>query len=274
MTKRCSLSRFSTYAVGYVLAALWIVPLLWMTLVALKPYTTAINDILPLLKPPFTLDNFRRVLAESSILTWMLNSIVVSGVITVLTIVLTSMAAYALSALPFKGSGWVYWLIIAGMMIPIEAMVVPLYMTMDDLDLIDTRAALILPGIAAPLGVIILKQFFDAVPKDLINAAVMDGAGPWRIYWHIFVPLSKSSMAALGIFTFLNSWNSFLWPYLSINSEEVMTIPIGVPLFQGGFSTEMTRPMAANVIASVPVLLAFVLFQRHIVKGVAMTGIK
>ncbi len=147
-------------------------------------------------------------------------------------------------------------------------------MTMDDLDLIDTRTALILPGIAAPLGVIILKQFYDAIPKDLINAAVMDGAGPWRIFWNIFVPLSRSSMAALAIFTFLNAWNSFLWPYLSINSEEVMTIPIGVPLFQGSFSTEMTRPMAANVIASIPVLVAFIVFQRHIVKGVAMTGIK
>lgn len=274
MAKTLSVGRASTYLFGYVLAALWLVPLLWMTLVALKPYTTAISDVLPLLKPPFTLDNFYQVIAGSSILTWMFNSILVSTVITVLTLALTSMAAYALSALPFKGGSWLYWLIIAGMMIPIEAMVVPLYMTMDDLDLIDTHSALIIPGIAAPLGVIILKQFYDAVPKDLINAAIMDGAGPWRIYWNIFVPLSKSSMAALAIFTFLNSWNSFLWPYLSISSEEVMTIPIGVPLFQGSFSTEMTRPMAANVIASVPVLLAFVIFQRHIVKGVAMTGIK
>lgn len=274
MVKRMGWARIFTYASGYILAALWIVPLAWMTLVALKPYTTAVNDILPLLKPPFTLDNFRQILAGSSILTWMFNSILVSALITVLTLALTSMAAFALSVLPFRGSGWVYWLIIAGMMIPIEAMVVPLYMTMDDLNLIDTHTALILPGIAAPLGVIILKQFYDAIPKDLINAAVMDGAGPWHVFWHVFVPLSKSSMAALAIFTFLNSWNSFLWPYLCINTEEVMTIPIGVPLFQGSFSTEMTRPMAANVIASIPVLLAFILFQRHIVKGVAMTGIK
>ena len=274
MHGKLTLSRLGTYLIGYGLAALWLVPLAWMFLTSLKPANTAINDIGPLFKPPFTLDNFRYVLGGSSILSWTLNSVIVSSVVTIGVLVFTSLAAYALSTMRFRGRRFLYWLIIAGMMIPIEATVVSLYMTMNDLDLIDTHAALILPGLAAPLGVVILKQFFDAIPEDLFSAAVMDGAGPWRVYWDICIPLSKSSLAALAIFTFLSSWNSFLWPYLAISTEEMMTLPIGVPLFQGSFQTETTRPMAANLLASLPVIVAFILFQRHIVKGVAMTGIK
>ncbi len=274
MTRRFTVGRLATYCVGYGLAALWLVPLGWMFLTSLKPANVAINDIAPLFKPPFTLDNFRYVLGGSSILRWTLNSVVVSSAVTLGILAFTSLAAFALSAMRFRGRRLLYWLIIAGMMIPIEATVVSLYMTMNELDLIDTRAALILPGLAAPLGVVVLKQFFDAIPEDLVSAAVMDGAGAWRIYRDIFLPLSKSSLAALAIFTFLSSWNSFLWPYLAISTEEMMTLPIGVPLFQGSFQTETTRPMAANLLASLPVIVAFLLFQRHIVKGVAMTGIK
>lgn len=267
-------ARMLTYAAALFAVFLWFVPLLWMVLVSIKPPGTPVDDVAGLFRPPFTFENLDAVLSSSQLWRWLFNSMVVSTTTTVGILVLTSLAAYSLSALRFRGKNLVYWLIIAGMMVPVEAIIIPLYMMMNDLGQIDTYAGLILPGLAAPLGVILLKQFFDAIPKDLIDAARMDGAGALRIYFDVFLPLSKSSMAALAIFTFLSSWNSFLWPYLSIISEEMMTLPIGVPLFQSGYSMELTRPMAANFLASVPVIIVFILFQRHIIKGVTMTGIK
>lgn len=272
--KEMTPGRILTYAVALFALFLWFAPILWMVLVSLKPPGTPVDDLAVLFSHPFTLENITAVLESSQLWRWLGNSMLVSGITTVGIIVLTSLAAYALSALKFRGKDLVYWLIIAGMAVPIEAMIIPLYMMMNDIGQIDTYASLILPGLAAPLGVILLKQFFDAIPKDLIDAAHMDGAGRVRIYWEIYLPLSRSSMAALAIFTFLASWNSFLWPYLAIVSEEMMTLPIGVPLFQSGYSMELTRPMAANFLASLPVIAVFIILQRHIIKGVAMTGIK
>lgn len=272
--KKVGRGRILTYAVALLALFLWFAPILWMVLVSLKPPGTSVDDLGVLFAPPFSLENIMSVLESSQLWRWLGNSMLVSTITTIGVIVLTSMAAYALSALNFRGRSLVYWLVIAGMMVPIEAMIIPLYMMMNDMGQIDTYASLVLPGLAAPLGVILLKQFFDAIPKDLTDAARMDGAGALRVYWEVYLPLSRSSMAALAIFTFLASWNSFLWPYLAIVSEEMMTLPIGVPLFQSGYSMELTRPMAANLLASLPVIIVFILFQRHIIKGVAMTGIK
>ena len=274
MKRKTVRGRKLVYAAAVAALLLWFAPVLWMLLVSVKPSGTPVDDLGVLFTPPFTTDNLAAVLESSKMWRWLGNSMLVSTVTTVGTLVLTSLAAYSLSALRFRGRNLVYWLVIAGMMIPVEAMIIPLYMMMNDLGQIDTYAGLILPGLAAPLGVILLKQFFDAIPKDLVDAARMDGAGAMRVYWEVFLPLSRSSMAALAIFTFLASWNSFLWPYLSILSEEMMTLPIGVPLFQSGYSQELTRPMAANFLASLPVIIVFILFQRHIIKGIAMTGIK
>lgn len=272
--RRMSLGRTFVYAFSYLLLLVWLTPLVWMALTALKPAGTAIENFLVLLRGPYTLENFEFVLGSSSLYRWLFNSILISSVTTAGTLVMTSLAAYALSALDFDGKRWLYWVIIGGMMVPMEATIVSLYLLMNDLNLLGGYWCLILPGWTMPLGVVMLKQFFDAIPRDLVNAARMDGAGKWRIYWNVFMPLSRSSMAALAIFTFLSSWNNFLWPYLAVLDEKMLTMPIGIPLFQSTYTTEIARPMAANFLASLPVLVAFILFQRHIIKGVSMTGIK
>ena len=268
------LRRFLLYVLSYALLLVWIIPLLWMTLTAMKPEGSSFLDVWALFQPPYTWENFIFVMSSSNIWRWLWNSALVAVITTLGTLLLTSLAAYALSGLDFRGRNFIYWLVIAGMMIPVEAIIIPMYKMMVEWGLVDTYSALILPGIAAPLGVILLKQFFDAIPRDLVSAARMDGAGHWTIYFRIFLPLSRSAMASLAIFTFLASWNSYLWPYLAMNSEEMMTLPVGVPLFQSAYTMELARPMAANLLASLPVLLAFLLFQRHIIKGIAMTGIK
>lgn len=272
--KKSSLGRKLLYVFAFFCVLLWLTPILWMFLTAFTPRGGAVTVISELFAPPFSLANFEYVLTNSMIWRWTFNSLFVATITTVLTIILTSLAAFALSKLKFKGRNIVFWIIIAGLMVPVEAMIIPLFQVMIDLNLLNTYGALILPNLALPLGVFILKQFYDGVPNELMEAARIDGASLLRIYWNIFLPLSKSSMAALGIFTFIMSWNDFLWPFLAVNNEAMFTLPVAIPTFQSAYSSELMIPMAANVLASVPAIIVFVLFQRHIIQGVAMTGIK
>ncbi len=269
-----SIGRFMLYLISFATVSIWLLPLLWMILTSIKPDGTPVTILTELIKPPFTLDNFRFVTGNASVWRWTWNSTVIATLTTIGTLMLTSMAAFALSRMHFRGKTAVFWLIIAGLMVPTEATIIPLFQMMIDNGLVNSYRSIIFPSLAAPLGVLILKQFYDGIPNELVDAARIDGAGFTRIFFNIFVPLSRSAMAALAIFTFISSWNNFLWPYLAISSEEMMTLPIGIPLFQGSYQQEMTVPMAANVLASFPVIIVFILFQRHIIKGITMTGIK
>lgn len=262
------------YIISYSTVLIWLVPMLWMVITAIKPDGSPVTVLTELIKPPFTMDNYRFVSENASIWRWTWNSVYIAIVTTALTLLMTSMAAYVLSRIPFKGNKLVFWIIIAGLMVPTEATIVPLFLMMVDNGLVNSYSSIIFPSVAAPLGVLILKQFYDAIPKELVEAAEMDGANKLRIWWSIFLPLSRSSMAALGIFTFISSWNNFLWPFLTITDEKMMTLPIGIPLFQSGYAAELTIPMAANMLASLPALIVFILFQKHIIKGITMTGIK
>ncbi|ALC92684.1 sugar ABC transporter permease [Bacillus sp. FJAT-18017] len=259
---------------SYALVLIWVIPIIWMLITSLKPGGTAVTILSELFKPPFTFANYEYVLTNASIWRWTWNSLYIAVVTTVLTLILTSLAAFALSRLQFKGRQIIFWLIIAGLMVPVEAKIVPLFQIMVDFGLINSYSSIILPALAAPLGVFMLKQFYDAIPNDLIEAARIDGANWLRIYWSIFLPLSRSSMAALGIFTFVTSWNNFLWPFLAVNEEKMFTLPVAIPTFQSAYTAELMIPMAANMLASLPAIIVFILFQRHIIKGITMTGIK
>ena len=159
-------------------------------------------------------------------------------------------------------------------MVPLEAELIPLYQTMVDFGLVNQYASLILPSLAGPFGVFVLKQFFDGIPRELAEAARIDGAGVVRIYLNIFLPLGQSALVAVLIFTFIGSWNSYIWPFMAITSEKMMTVPIGLPMFQSFLGSDKTVPMAANFFASIPAIVIFLLCQKHIIKGVAMSGLK
>jgi multiple sugar transport system permease protein len=272
--QRMPMTRLLLYLVGYGTIAIWLAPLFWMAFTSIKPDGSPVTVLSVLMKPPFTLDNFFYVTSTASLWRWTWNSTVIAVLTTIGTLAITSMAAFALSRLTFRGKTFVFWLIIAGLMVPTEATIIPLFQMMIDNGMVNSYSSIIFPSLAAPLGVMILKQFYDGIPNDLVEAAKMDGANLARIFFNIFIPLSRSAMAALAIFTFISSWNNFLWPFLAINSEEMMTLPVGIPLFQGSHAQELTIPMAANVLASLPAILVFVIFQKHIIKGITMTGIK
>lgn len=272
--KKLTPGRVILYIVAYGCALLWLFPIVWMFISSLKKVGSPVSVITEAFSPPFTIQNFSIIAEKAPIWTWTFNSMFIAITVTVGTIILTSMAAYAISKLKFKGQGFVLILIMAGMMIPIEAIIIPLYRTMTDLGLLNTYLGLMLPSLAAPLGVLIMKQYYDSIPNELIEAARIDGANVFQIWLKICLPLARSTMAAVGIFTFTNSWNNFLWPFLSITSEKMMTLPVGIPQFQGANLSEFVLPMTASVVATIPALIIFIIFQKQIVQGVAMTGIK
>lgn len=260
--------------IGFVIALAFILPIIWMIFVSIKPNGFTTTDVIRWFTPPFTISNYVDILVDSLIIRWTFNSFIIALITTILTLIITSLAAFAFSQMKFRFKKTLFIFFLLGLMIPGEATIIPLYEIVKSLNLIDTYAGIILPGIASSLGVIILKSFFDGVPKEVIESAIMDGCSKWKLFYKIVLPLAKPAVAAIGIFTFIGSWNNFLWPYLSILSEDLYTLPVGIPVFNATYSQAYVLPMTANAIASIPVIIAFLIFEKQIVKGISFTGIK
>jgi multiple sugar transport system permease protein len=266
------------FGVLLVAAIIWLIPLLWAVDTALKPedQTTTI----PITWIPegglsgFTLESFWQVLTAGGLLRWYFNSALTSSIITVAVVLLTSLAAFGLSRVPFRGRTVLFWVIIAGLMIPPQILIVPLFMEMDALGFVDTYQGIILPQIASPLGVFIFKQFFDGIPPDLEEAAIVDGASRFRVYWQVWMPLARPAIAAVGIFTFVLSWNNFIWPFVVVTNTDMMTIPVGLATVQTSYGLRYADIMASAVLGGLPLLIVFLFFQRQIVQGIASTGLK
>ena len=277
-SKRPSSRRVSASAIYHVLmivaSIVWLIPALWMVSLALTPNSMLAAETTGLIPPAVTFDNFIGVMQVGLTPRWFLNSFIVSVVTTVVTVILCAMAGYAFAKIDFPGKVFIYASVLAGLMIPKEAMFIPLFTMFADLDLHNSYEALILPRLAAPLGVFLMTQFFSKVPDEVEEAARIDGAGPWRTFYSIMLPLARPSMVALGIFTFVQTWNDYLWPLVSATQREMFTITTGLASLQGNFAqaTELGSLMARGVMGSLPLLIIFVLFQRHLIRGIALTS--
>ncbi|WP_188455838.1 carbohydrate ABC transporter permease [Virgibacillus oceani] len=260
--------------VGIIIALLFLIPIIWMLFVSLKPDGYSTTNPLDWFMPPYTFENYTNIIEDTLILRWVWNSLIVGVITTILTLIITALAAFAISQMKFRFKKIIFVFFLLGLMIPGEATIIPLYEIVKNLGLIDSYAGLILPMIASPLGVIILKSFFDGVPKEIIESAVMDGCSHFKLFYKIVLPLAKPALAAIAIFTFIGSWNNFLWPYLSILSETLYTLPVGLPVFNSAYSQAYVLPMTANAVASIPVIIVFLIFEKQIVKGISFTGIK
>jgi len=258
----------------FVAILIWVVPFAWAIDTAFKPESETTTVPVSWLPTHWTWDAFTSVLSAGSLPRWFFNSLLTSVTITVVTVLFSSMAAFSISRVPFRGRNLVFWLIMAGIMVPTEALIVPLFMEINSFHMINTYWAIILPQLASPIAVFIFKQFFDGVPHELEEAAVLDGASRFRIYWQIWMPLSRPAIAAVTIFTFISSWNNFLWPLIAITGTDMMTIPVGVATVQSAYGVHYAQIMATSVLAALPLILLFVFFQRQIVQGIASTGIK
>ncbi|OEH56265.1 sugar ABC transporter permease [Oceanobacillus sp. E9] len=259
---------------GVIVSLLFLIPIIWMLFVSIKPDNFSTSNPVEWFLPPYTITNYIDIVMDSLILRWLFNSFFVAFITTILTLIITSFAAFAISQMKFRFKNFIFIFFLLGLMIPGEATIIPLYEIVKSMGLIDSYTGLILPMIASPLGVIILKSFFDGIPKEVIESATIDGCSYFRLYYKIVLPLAKPALAAIGIFTFIGSWNNFLWPYLSILSETLYTLPVGLPVFNSTYSQAYVLPMTANAIASIPVIIAFLIFEKQIVKGISFTGIK
>ncbi|WP_273841776.1 carbohydrate ABC transporter permease [Rubrobacter calidifluminis] len=263
-----------TYAVLSVLAAAWLLPLAWAVDTALKPESETTKTPITWASSHFNLNAFRQVIEAGDILRWYANSALVSIVVTVFVVLLASLAAYALSRIPFRGRTVLFWVVLAGLMIPPQVLIVPLFSEMQAVGFVNTYQGIILPQLPSALAVFILKVFFDGIPRELEESALVDGASRLRIYWQIWMPLARPALAAVAIFTFVGSWNYFIWPLIVVTSTDMMTIPLGLSTVQSAFGIHYAQIMASAVLGGLPLLVAFIFFQRQIVEGIANTGLK
>jgi len=255
-------------------ALLWIIPMIWMLVLAVTPNTILQENPTILIPRSPTLANFVSIFQVGLTTRWFMNSVIVTGVTTVLTIVLQAMAAYAVAKIPFRGKTIVYPTLLAGMMVPKEAMFIPLFLMFAEVRMHNTYLALVLPRVAIPLGVFLVTQFMMAIPREVEEATEIDGAGRWTIFWRIIMPMSRPALTALAVFTFILTWNDYLWPLVSATEKEMFTITTGLASLQGNFAqaTELGSLMARGVIAALPLMILFLLFQRNLIRGISMTS--
>jgi len=252
-----------------------VVPFVWMLLGSLKTQSE-LSQVPPTWLPADpTFDNYSRMWNRLDFPRFFLNSAVIAGAITVANLVFTSMVGYALAKLRFAGRDQLFLLVLGTLLVPTSVTMVPLFVLISKLGLLDTYWAVILPSAAAPVGVFLMRQFMLSIPDDLIEAARVDGASEWFIFWRIAMPLSVPALAANAIITFLPAWNALLWPLIVLQSQDKYTLPVALAIFaKGQFQADYGLLMAGSVVLVVPVILLFLLLQKRFTQSVAMTGIK
>lgn len=255
-----------------VLALLTVTPLLWMVSGAFKGPGEIFNPSLIPESP--TLGNFVYVFTEVPFLRYMFNSFFVAGTVTVLALWFHSMAAYALARLQFPGRDIIFFAIFATLLVAVPIILVPLFILVREMGMINSYAGLIIPPIFNAFGIFLLRQFYMGLPKDLEEAAQIDGCGYWGVYWHVILPLSRPILAALAVFFFLANWNSFLWPLTITNDQELWMIQVAIASFQTQYAGAWNYIMAAATVAAIPTMALFFVFQRQLVESIKTSGMK
>ncbi len=251
---------------------LTIFPFLWMVATSFKPGWDIYN--LSLIPSAPTLVNYATLFQESIFPRWFLNSLMIALTVTFSVLFFDSLAGYTLSKFRFKGKEVIFILILSTMMIPTEMLVIPWYIMSQTLNWADTYWGIMFPGVITGFGTFLMRQFFANVPDDLIDAARIDGLNEFMIWWRVAMPLVKPALAALAIFTFIGNWNAFLWPLIVISKMNLFTLPVGLSFFSGEFQSEWEMVMTGASVSTIPVLIIFILFQKQIVRGIALTGLK
>jgi multiple sugar transport system permease protein len=220
---------------------------------------------------PYTLQNYSDILAGSSVIRWVTNSIIVSLGMMFGVLILSSLAGYGFARLDFPGRNIIFVLVLFGLAVPEQAVIIARYQIFSALDLHNTYAGLILPGLSAPFGVFLMTQYFRAIPKEIDEAAALDNASRFRIFWRVLLPMTLPAQATLGIFTFLHAWNDYWWPLISATNVQMYTLTVGVAATQINFaeSTGLGFLMAQAIFASLPILIVYLFFQKYIIRAVS-----
>jgi len=258
-----------------VFAIIWLIPSLFALKTSLVDNGTASLGAEAILKDfSPTLHSYASLFNAGYIWNWYLASGITSVITAALTVFFASMAAYSLSRLRFRGNNFVLLLIVLGIMIPTQVLIVPIFQELGAASLLNTYWAVIFPQVPAVIAVFIFKQFFDGLPRDLEEAARIDGAGRWRVYWSVILPLSRPVLAAVTILTFVGVWNNLLLPLFVLSNPNLMTIPVGLATIQGSYGQRYADIQAGAILAALPLVILYLIFQRQIVEGVTGSGLK
>ncbi|WP_048716372.1 carbohydrate ABC transporter permease [Bacillus sp. 522_BSPC] len=263
----------------FVLLSLWaiftFIPLLWMVSSSFKD-SSAITAVPPELIPKNpTLDAYKRMLSAAGLGRWFLNSVIVSGVSTIINVFFASLAGYAFSKLRFPGRNGLFWMLLSTMMIPGQVTLIPLYiLVVNTFQLQNTYIGLIVPGMVSVGSIFLMKQFMSSLPSSLIDAGRIDACSEFRIFWKIILPMAKPGLAVLGIFTFVAHWNNFFWPFLVTNTNSMRTLQVGLTSFRFENLQDYGAMMAGAVFSALPMILVFLALQKYFLRGITIGAVK
>lgn len=262
------------HVVVYAAALLTVAPFAWMVLTSFKPLGEIFTYPPTWWPENFTYENYASAFEAAPFGRFYLNSLFVALAVTVGQLITCSLAAYAFARMQFRGRDVIFYLFLGTMMIPIHVTMIPSFMILHSLGWINTYAALIVPGLASAFGTFLLRQFFMTIPRELEEAAFIDGCTRFGVLWRIIVPLARPALATLAIFTFMAVFNDFIWALIVINSQDMYTVQLGLAIFRDQYSTEWGNLMAGSVVATLPILLVFFFAQKYFIKGITLSGLK
>ena len=261
-----------TFVALILVSLVTVFPLVWMVSSAFKTGTEVYS--LAVVPETPTLENFEYVFTQVPFARYMFNSFLVSATVTIVALLFHSMAAYALARLRFPGRELIFTLIFATLLVSLPVILVPLFVLVRAMGLLDSYAGLIIPAIFNAFGIFLLRQFYLGIPGELEEAAILDGAGYWRVYTNIILPLSRPILAALAVFFFLANWNSFLWPLTVTSNPDLRVVQVGIASFQQQYASAQNYIMAASTVVAMPTMLLFFIFQRQLVESIKTSGFR
>jgi len=272
--KRIRLHKILFWLVLVFMTAIYMGPFLFSLSISFNAEQDVFQWPIKLLPEKWTLDNYRHVWQDVPFALWLKNSLIVTIVQTLTNVFFASMAGFAFARLRFPGRNVIFSIFMASLMIPGIILLVPKFMVLNEFNLVNTYAGLMLPGLVTVVNIFLMKQFFETIPKDLEEAALIDGCSYFRIFWQIFLPISKPALAAVAIYTFQGAWNEFMWTVVATTTTDMFTLPVGMNFLKNEFQVNWPLLMSGTILISLPTLIIFLIFQRYFVEGVASSGLK
>lgn len=268
------LRRVLLYIVLILIAVIMVVPFLWMLFTSLKTQYDAVKIPPVWIPDPPQWENYVKLFTEQPMSQFMLNTIKIVFFVVLGQLFFSSLAAYSFARISFKGRNVVFFFYIATLMVPGQVTMIPTYLMFAKAGLTDNHLALILPAFFSAFGVFLLRQFFMSLPRELEEAAEIDGCNPFMTYWRIMLPLVVPAMLTLGVFTLMNTWNDYMGPLIYLSSPEKYTMTLGIAYFKGVYTTQWNLVMAGSIVSVVPILIAYLCAQKYFIEGIAFSGVK
>ena len=255
-----------------LIAMVYLGPFIFSVIVSFSDNKNLINQPGQIVNSGWTLRNYVYIWKDLPFSTWLFNSVVITLSQTITNVFFSALAGFTFAKLEFRGKSLIFGAMMASLMIPGIILIIPKFMLINELRMINSYPGLILPGMVSVVNIFLMKQFFETMPKDLEKAALIDGCNYFQMFWKVFIPNSKPALAAVAIYTFQGTWNEFLWPLIATNTGEMFTLPVGMASLRYELLTDWPAIMAGTILVSIPTLIIFIVFQRYFVQGIASTG--